>query len=154
MHTIDRIIIRAPLARVFDVARDVERWPDILPHYRWVRMLERRPDGGTVEMAAWRPFGPPPLRYPAWWVSEMRVTPEDRVIRYRHVAGITAGMDVRWELRDTTDGVAVEILHDWSGPAWPLVGRLAADVVIGPVFVHGIASRTLAGLRRRAEEAA
>jgi len=155
MRTVDRVLIRAPLDRVFALARDVERWPELLPHYRWVRMLERRPDGGRVEMAAWRPFGPPPFRYPAWWVSEMQVEPAATTIRYRHIAGITTGMDVRWDMRDAGDGagVAVEIVHEWAGPPWPLVGRLAADVVIGPVFVHGIASRTLAGIRRRAEAA-
>jgi uncharacterized membrane protein len=154
MHTVDRITIHAPLDRVFALARDVERWPELLPHYRWVRMLERRADGGRVEMAAWRPFGPPPLRYPTWWVSEMRVEPDRPVIRYRHVGGLTAGMDVRWELTaDEGNRVVVEIVHEWAGPRWPLVGRLAADAVIGPVFVHGIASRTLAGIRRRAEAA-
>lgn len=156
MLTIDRITIQASLERVFSLARDVERWPEILPHYRWVRMLERRPDGGKVEMAAWRPFGPAPLRYPAWWVSEMHVDAGSArpVIRYRHVDGITAGMDVEWLLQPSTGGgVAVEIVHRWSGPGWPLVGALAADLVIGPVFVHGIASRTLAGIRRSAEAA-
>ena len=155
MRTIDRITIHAPLERVFALARDVERWPELLPHYRWVRMLERRADGGRVEMAAWRPFGPPPLRYPAWWVSEMEVNPDRAMIRYRHVAGITTGMDVRWQLAEAGErgNIAVEIVHEWAGPGWPLVGRLAADTVIGPVFVHGIASRTLAGIRRRAEAA-
>lgn len=156
MRTIDNVTIRAPLDRVFALATDVERWPEILPHYRWVRMLERRADGGRVEMAAWRPFGPAPLRYPAWWVSEMWVEPDGGrpAIRYRHVAGITAGMDVRWQLTATSGGaVAVEILHQWSGPAWPVIGRLAANIVIGPVFVHGIAARTLAGIRARAEAA-
>jgi coenzyme Q-binding protein COQ10 len=155
MHTIDRIVIRAPLDRVFALARDVERWPELLPHYRWVRMLERRADGGRVEMAAWRPFGPPPLRYPAWWVSEMEVNPDRAMIRYRHVAGMTTGMDVRWQLAEAGErgDIAVEIVHEWAGPDWPLVGRLAADAVIGPVFVHGIASRTLAGIRRCAEAA-
>ena len=155
MRTIDRITIHAPLARVFALARDVERWPELLSHYRWVRMLERRADGGRVEMAAWRPFGPPPLRYPAWWVSEMEVDPDRAMIRYRHVAGITTGMDVRWQLAEAGErgNIAVEIVHEWAGPDWPLVGRLAADTVIGPVFVHGIASRTLAGIRRRAEAA-
>ena len=155
MRTIDRIVVRAPLERVFALARDVERWPELLPHYRWVRMLERRADGGRVEMAAWRPFGPPPLRYPAWWVSEMEVNPDRATIRYRHVAGITTGMDVRWQLAEAGErgGIAVEIVHEWAGPGWPLVGRLAADTVIGPVFVRGIASRTLAGIRRCAEAA-
>src|SRR5947209_6203437 len=59
MRTVDRVHIRAPLANVYTVASDVSRWPAILPHYRWVRFLERRGEGGVVEMAARRPFGPP-----------------------------------------------------------------------------------------------
>ena len=37
-------------------------------------------------------------------------------------------------------------------PAWPLIRQPAAEWVIGPVFVHGIASRTLAGLKHVVEE--
>jgi hypothetical protein len=39
----------------------------------------------------------------------------------------------------------------WNGPLWPVIGRFAATQVIAPVFVHGIASRTLAGLAAVAE---
>ncbi len=154
MRTVDRIVIRAPVQRVFAAAADVERWPEILSHYRWVRFLERRDGGGgggggTVEMAAWRPFGP--WRYPVWWVSEMTVDRGAREIRYRHMRGITRGMDVVWRFASEADEVVVTVVHDWRGPAWPLVGPLAADLVIGPVFIHGIASRTLAGIKRYAE---
>lgn len=152
MRTLDRISINAPLARVFAAAQDVERWPQILPHYRWVRFLERRPNGGLVEMAAWRPFGV--VKYPTWWMSEMTVDAPRGEIRYRHVRGITRGMDVVWRLAEHGSGVDVEIVHEWRGPAWPLVGRAAADLVIGPVFIHGIAARTLAGIKRHAEAAA
>jgi len=147
--TVDRVVIRAPIDRVFHVAADVERWPRILSHYRWVRFLERRNGGGTVEMAAWRPFGV--FRYPAWWVSEMSVDRRARVIRYRHVRGITRRMNVSWRLVEAPGGVDVTIEHEWAGPAWPLIGPLAARLVIGPVFVHGIASLTLAGIKRYAE---
>jgi ribosome-associated toxin RatA of RatAB toxin-antitoxin module len=150
MLAVDRIVIQAPLGSVFAVASDVERWPEFLPHYRWVRVLERRPGGALVEMAAWRPFGR--FRYPAWWVSEMEIVPESAV-RYRHVRGITRGMDVAWRFVPGPDGVEVTIEHRWRGPAWPFIGRLAAEWVIGPVFVHGIASRTLAGVKRRVEAA-
>src|SRR5438034_8340982 len=147
MRTVDQVTIRAPLERVLQLAADVERWPDILSHYRWVRFLERRNGGGTVEMAAWRPFGP--LRYPAWWVSEMTVDREAREIRYRHVRGITRGMDVAWRLASAPGraGVAVTIVHAWQGPAWPLVGGLAARLVVWPVFIRGIAARTRVGVR-------
>lgn len=141
--------MRAPVGRVFTAASDVEQWPVLLPHYRWVRMRSRRPDGGVVEMAAWRPFGR--LRYPTWWVSEMWIDPVAAVVRYRHVQGLTTGMDVEWKLVPTTEGTDVTIVHEWNGPRWPLVGGAVADLIIGPVFIHGIASRTLAGLRRVVE---
>ncbi|HEX5633172.1 MAG TPA: SRPBCC family protein [Gemmatimonadales bacterium] len=153
MRTVDRALIRAPLARCFAAAADVERWPSILPHYRWVRMLDRRPDGGLVEMSAYRPFGGP-LNWPTWWVSEMWVEPGRHAVRYRHVRGITTGMDVEWALRETAEGTDVTIVHEWRGPAWPLIRRPAAEWVIGPVFVHGIASRTLAGVKRACEAGA
>ena len=83
MRTVDRLAMRAPPARVFEAASNVEQWPALLPHYRWVRMLERRAGGGVVEMAAWRPFGP--LSYPTWWVSEMWTDPARATVRYRHI---------------------------------------------------------------------
>jgi hypothetical protein len=151
MRTVDRIHMRAPLARVFDAASAVERWPGILPHYRWVRRLNEGPPPGLVEMAAWRPFGV--VKYPTWWISEMTTNPAAGEIRYRHVRGITRGMDVVWRLveRESGDGVDAEIVHTWDGPRWPLIGRLAANLVIGPIFIHGIASRTLAGIKRAVE---
>jgi ribosome-associated toxin RatA of RatAB toxin-antitoxin module len=152
VRTVDHTRVRAPAARVLEAAADVERWPALLPHYRWVRMLERRDDGGLVEMAAWRPFGP--LNYPTWWVSEMRIDRSAPAVHYRHVRGITTGMDVVWRIEPAGEWTDVTIVHDWSGPSWPLVGSAAAAWVIGPVFVHGIASLTLAGIRRAIEETA
>jgi len=149
MRTVDQIHIRASPANAFSAASSVERWPKLLPHYRWVRFLERRGDGGIVEMAARRPFGP--VVYPTWWVSEMAVDRAHGEIRYRHIRGITTGMDVVWRLASDGNGVNVTIVHEWAGPGWPLIGRLAAGWVIGPVFVHGIASRTLAGLKEHLE---
>lgn len=153
MIQVDRRLVQADLARVFACAADVERWPEWLPHYRWVRYLERTGNGptggGVVEMAAWRPFGP--LRYPTWWVSEMRVDPAAPAVRYRHIRGITRGMEVEWAFAPAGRDVAVTLTHRWGGPPWPLVGPVAANLVIGPVFIHGIAQLTLAGIARVAE---
>src|SRR2546421_10905609 len=102
MHTIDQVTMRAPVERVFEIAAGVERWPDILPHYRWVRFMERRAGGGLVEMAAARPFGP--LHYPAWGMSEMTVDRPAWEIRYRHVRGIPRGMEVVWRARAPVPG--------------------------------------------------
>jgi len=75
-----------------------------------------------------------------------------RVVRYRHVEGITRGMDVIWEVTALTDGGShLRIVHEWSGPSWPLIGGLAADLVIGPGFISHIAGRTLAGVAAAAQ---
>ena len=154
MTTLDEQMVRAPLERIFRLAAEVERWPALLSHYRYVRFLERRSDGGgIVEMSASRPFGL--VRWPTWWKSQMRVRrpaePGGPSIRFTHIEGITLGMEVEWSFRPVPDGTHVRIVHVWAGPAWSVVSAPAANLVIGPVFVHGIASRTLAGLAAHAE---
>jgi len=157
MTTIDEHVVRTELGRIFDLAADVEHWPDYLAHYRYVRFHERTPDGGgIVEMSANRPFGA--ANWPTWWTSIMTVTRPSSTpgaappaIRFRHVKGVTTGMDVEWSFHPVPGGVLVRIIHVWNGPEWPLIGEMAARAVIGPVFVHGIAARTLAGLARAAE---
>lgn len=152
MEIVDERLVRAPWRTIFDIARGVELWPAYLPHYRHVRFRERAGDGGgLVEMSAWRPFGP--IGWPTWWLSEMSVDDGAPAIRFRHVEGITKGMEVEWSFGavPAAGGTQVRILHVWDGPPIPLIGIPAATLIIGPVFVHGIASRTLEGLGRTAE---
>lgn len=151
MTTVDERIIAAPPDLCFRVAADVERWPDILPHYRYVRYHERDDSGdGRVEMSAFRDFAGP-LRYPTWWLSDMRLAPDEPAIYFVHVDGVTRGMDVKWAFEKHTGGTHVRITHAWDGPPWPLIGGFAWKHVIGPHFVSFIASRTLAGVAREAE---
>jgi len=158
VYTVDEITMRAPVEACFRAGADVERWPEWLPHYRWVRFQRRDGFGtGRVEMAARRDFGP--LPYPVWWVSEMRVDEARPAVIYRHVDGVTTGMDVEWTFEDRGDGTThVRIVHAWdTGPRWPLPAparRAIGSAVIGPVFIHHVASRTLAGIRRAAEAGA
>lgn len=155
MYTIDEVYMRAPVSACFQAGAEVERWPDILSHYRRVRF--HRKDGfgtGLVEMAAYRAFGP--VRYPVWWVSEMDVDRERPAVLYRHVDGVTAEMNVEWTFTPAEDGSThVRIVHDWpAGPSWPLPSaarRLIGARIIGPVFIHHVAGRTLAGIKRHVE---
>src|SRR5256885_6248571 len=102
MRTLDQTTIRAPVERAFEAASHVERWPRILPHYRWVRFLERREGGGVVAMAARRPLGP--LRYPTRWVSAMTLGPRRGGTPHPHVRGITRGLNVPWRIAPAHHG--------------------------------------------------
>lgn len=136
----------------FQLASRIDRWPVLLPHYRWVRFHAGGPElGGLVEMAARRDFGH--IAWPVWWVSRMSTDPGRRTVQYTHVAGVTRGMEVLWELEPSGSGTKVSIVHEWKdgprfcGPAATLVGRR----IIGPLFVAAIAERTLRHLASHAE---
>jgi ribosome-associated toxin RatA of RatAB toxin-antitoxin module len=162
MEIVDERLVRASVQITFDIARKVENWPAHLSHYRYVRFRERQSDGGgVVEMSANRPFaivdtpkGPWRLDWPTWWLSEMSANRAQPSIRFRHIEGITKGMEVEWTFTPERSGTHVQIIHVWDGPRIPLIGNWAAMYLIGPVFVHGIASRTLAGLAAVAEREA
>ena len=152
MIVVDEQTVRARRDVIFDLAKNVLQWPDHLAHYNSVKFRNHARDGGgLVEMSANRPFVP--LNWRTWWLSEMSVDDTIPNIRFRHVEGITTGMEVEWQFlrREDPNVTHVRIVHAWDGPWWPLIGRVAAMAVIGPVFIHGIASRTLAGLATAAE---
>ena len=59
MRTEIGIDVAAPPELVFRLARDVERWPRLLPHYVSVTALERFDDGSLLaRMVARRPLVP------------------------------------------------------------------------------------------------
>jgi len=85
----------------------------------------------------------------------MHIDKERPAVIYRHVEGVTTGMDVEWTFHAEGNDTRVRIVHDWpEGPRWPLPGaarRGIADRIIGPIFIHHVASRTLRGIRQHLE---
>lgn len=146
MHTETTTSINGPLPRIVQVAADVERWPEILPHYRWVTLLEGGEDRKVVEMAASR--GHIPLRWRA--VQEIDRSGTTPVISYHHIWGPTRGMDVAWTFAERRGGVEVAITHCFH-PPWPVIGPAVAERVIGPHFIEYVARRTLGTIKQIVE---
>ncbi len=142
MHTENVVEMRGDLDRIVALAADIERWPEILPHYRWVTLLEGGGDRKVVEMAARRD------RLPVKWraVQEIHRDGPTPVISYRHIAGVVKGMVVDWTFDPLPDRVVVRIRHDFS-PPWPLIGGFLADRVISPQFIGNIAGKTLTTIK-------
>lgn len=143
MHTENHIDIRGDVRRVFQVAAQVEKWPQILPHYRGVRVLQRKKRRTIVEMAARRG------RIPVSWTAVQEVFPYER-ITYKHIKGFTTGMDVAWTFSDNQGNVQVVITHAFS-LNWPLIGGFVSKFIIGRLFVKPIASKTLRHIKATVE---
>ncbi len=144
MHEVNSILIRAPKQKIFEITTNLALWPTILPHYRYVRILERRPDSEVVEMAALR------SGIPVSWISRHEVDRERQEMRFEHLKAFTKGMRVVWLYKDVPDGVRVEIVHDlqfripWLRPL--------AHLIIGRFFVQHVANRTLACFKAYLEQ--
>jgi ribosome-associated toxin RatA of RatAB toxin-antitoxin module len=145
------MIVMAEPARIFGLARDVTRWPQLLPHYRRVTVQGRHGDRTLAQMIAIRRLGP--LSIPVSWRAETwadDTDPADLRLRFRHVRGVTRGMDVTWHIRPTAQGARVTIDHDFRRPL-PLVGGELVPWFVDRLFTHAIATRTLATFKLLAE---
>jgi len=135
MHKTNSIVMHAPKMAIFETAANLELWPKILPHYRYVRFLERGADRNVVVMAARR------SGIPISWTSEQIINRNRLEIHFLHLKAWTKGMRVVWTFSDTPDGVLVVISHDlrFRIPALALI----VNPIIGDFFIRGVANKTL-----------
>ncbi len=134
---------------VFALARDVVRWPDLLPHYvTATRQSSPGRDGRLLvrfvaRRSLIRLLG---LGLPVAWRSLTWADAEDRTLHFAHRGGATNGMVVTWRIVDRTSGTCrVDIEHDFRPrvPGWAWL--------IDRAFTAPIAGRTLATFRAIAE---
>ena len=138
--------MHAPRRAIFETAANLELWPQILPHYRYIHYLERGGDRNLVVMAAVR------SGIPISWTSEQIIDREKVEVHFHHLKAWTKGMHVVWTFKETPAGVLVEIVHDLK-----FRNRLLAPIaepIIGNLFIHPVASKTLRCMKAYLENAA
>lgn len=142
MRMRNEIVVRATPQRIYERAAATERWPQILPHYRFVRVLSGDAEVRTVEMAASAPFEKLGFTIPVRWRAQQvndSLTPR---ISFRHVRGWTKGMLVHWEFETDGEQTLVTIHHELRSPLAPIIGKF---------FIDPIATRTLQCIKALAE---
>lgn len=144
IRTINARAIAASPGLVYELAADVEAWPQILGHYRYVRVLGGTPSARLVAMGATR------SGIPVSWTAEQEQCPDRLEIAYRHVRGVTRGMEVLWRIEPLGAGSRAVITHALDLGRWWLRNGVSQHIV-GELFVAAIAERTLAGIGARAE---
>jgi uncharacterized membrane protein len=138
------IEIAAPAGAVYALASATEKWPEILPHYRYVRVLEDRGATRVVAMGAWQDV------FPIRWVAEQTNDPQTPHIAFRHLRGWTRGMDVEWIFEELARGTRVTLEHRLKF-LFPVASEWIGKHVVSDYFVHGVAAKTLARMKVLAE---
>jgi ribosome-associated toxin RatA of RatAB toxin-antitoxin module len=135
MHKTNSILMQAPKMSIFETAANLELWPKILPHYRYIHFLERGPNRNMVVMAATR------SGIPISWTSEQIIDRAKLEIHFHHLKAWTKGMHVVWTFREVPGGVLVEIIHHLRFRVKLLAPIV--DKIIGDFFIRNIANKTL-----------
>jgi ribosome-associated toxin RatA of RatAB toxin-antitoxin module len=145
MRASTSIDIAAPAHEIYALAEDVGRWPELLPHYRYVRVLRSSRRERLAVMAARR----------GWigvrWTAIERLDPDTPSIEFTHVSGWTVGMEVAWRFEPMQGGTRVVIEHDLDFRLVPIAGEWIGRRIIGDFFIQAIASKTLACFKELAE---
>lgn len=138
MYTETSVAMRGDSTRLWELATAVERWPRILPHYRYVTVVQERddPPRRIVEMAARR--GAIPIR----WLAVVEPLPAERRLRFHHIGGAARGMDVEWRITEQDGIVRATITHTLASPYAIIRSRLG-EYILGEQFVTQVATRTL-----------
>ncbi len=144
MRSVTSITIDAPASRIYEFAHATDRWPQILPHYRYVHVLSENGNERTVEMAARRSI------FPVNWTAVQTDDPQTPAIYFRHVRGWTRGMDVVWSFEERGSQTHVSIVHDVAFH-FPVAASLIERLIVTPFFIEGIARRTLSRMKSLAE---
>ena len=145
--TRNSVEIAAPAQAVYALAASTENWPRILPHYRYVRVLERRGPTQVVAMGARQDV------FPIAWIAEQTNDPRTPHIAFRHVRGWTRGMEVEWIFTPLAGGTRVTIEHRLEF-LFPVAAEWLGKHLVSGYFVHGVAAKTLARMKQLAERGA
>ena len=133
------IVIRASREKIFATVSQVLRWPELLPHFRFVHAV----DGGDSAAEGWHSLHMSAKGgwFPVSWRARFRADPNSAQLHFEHIAAFTKGMRVVWTLTPVPDGVFVEILHELkfrlSGFGWLF------EPILQHGFIEPVAQRTL-----------
>lgn len=142
------IWIHAPVERVYAIARDVERFPEVMPDLESVRVLERSEDGSRT-VTEWtglvREFNNMRVK----WTEEDIWDDCTHTCRFRLLKGDLQRMEGEWRFVEEEGGTRFlsRLEYDYNVP---LLGTLVKNLIHKKLEEN--VQMVLEGIRKRAEE--
>ncbi|MFH1562292.1 MAG: SRPBCC family protein [Nitrospirota bacterium] len=143
IRTVNSILIKADMNRVFSVAADMEKYPEFIPSYKEVKVVSREGNKMIVERIG--QVGKKAVK----WKSCVTIEP-NKSIKAEQLEGPIKGMQIQWLFENTKDGVQITLTHDFEYKKIPLIGNLIGKLIVARI-VKKMAEETLKGIKGRAE---
>lgn len=136
------IVIQGPVERVYELAKDMEAYPDFMPDVESVKIIEREP-GRTVTEWETSVDGTPIL-----WTEEDLFDDENFVIDYRLIEGDLDKFEGQWRFSREGGSTKVVLTVDYD------FGIPELTNLIGPTLEQKVGENSemmLTGMKRRIE---
>lgn len=136
------ILIEGPIEKVYELAKDMEAYPDFMPDVESVKVIEREPHRTVTE---WETSvdGTPIL-----WTEEDRFDDENFVIDYHLIEGDLDKFEGQWRFVRSGSATQVILTVDYD------FGIPELTNLIGPTLEQKVGENSemmLAGMKRRIE---
>jgi ribosome-associated toxin RatA of RatAB toxin-antitoxin module len=136
------IVVDAPVREVYELAKELERFPEFMPDVETVRVLERRPD---AILTRWKTLVEDA---PIEWTEEDRFDDAATRIDYKLLEGDLEKFEGSWTFEDRAGATLVTLGIDYD------FGVPTLAELIGPTLAKKVrenADMMLAGLKKEAE---
>ncbi|MCS7308715.1 MAG: SRPBCC family protein [Armatimonadota bacterium] len=142
------IWIQAPVEKVYAIAREVERFPEVMPDLESVKVLERSEDGSRT-VTEWtglvREFNNMRVK----WTEEDLWDDAEHTCRFRLLKGDLQRMEGEWRFVEENGGTRFLSRLEYEYNV-PLLGALVKNLIHKKLEEN--VQMVLEGIRRRAEE--
>jgi len=114
--TENKILIQAPVSRVFDLVCSLPRWQGVPGPLRQVHVMEQNARQSIVEIRAWaRPAGWR-AGFPCRWIGAFRPDAGARVLRCEYLEPSPwRGLWAEWRFEETALGTQLTVRHRRRG---------------------------------------
>lgn len=143
IRTVNSILIKADIDRVFSVAADMEKYPEFIPSYKEVKVVSREGNKMLVERIG--QVGKKMVK----WKSCVMLEPNSSIYA-EQIEGPIKGMQIQWLFEDTKDGVQITLTHAFEYKKIPLIGNLIGRLIVARI-VKQMADETLKGIKTKVE---
>lgn len=139
------IIIKGDIDKVFECARDIEKFPEYMPDVKDVTVLER--DGDRV-VSEWTAYIPD-FKMTVKWVEEDIWNKENHTCEFKLVKGDYAAYSGKWTFSEVDGGTKFDSVVEYEYDV-PLIGSLIKGLVQRKVQEN--VDQILVGVKKRVEE--
>lgn len=136
------ILIQAKLEDVFQVAVDVEKYPEFIPSYKEVKILATEDNKMIVKRTGL-------VRGKrVEWKSEV-IVQQNKSIQAVQLEGPLRGMKINWWFEERDGATTITLTHEFEYPI-PFIGQLIGRWIVAKM-ISQMAQDTLAGIKKRIE---